>query len=50
MKENNVGKKDPRPINQLLDKQAREGRQAIGDVESRTIPKQPNSRNKRANK
>ena len=42
MKENlsNVGKKEQRQINQLLNKQAKEGRQAVRDVESRTVPKQ----------
>jgi len=36
----NAGKKEQRQINQLLDKQAKEGRQAAKDVEARTVPKQ----------
>jgi hypothetical protein len=42
MKENlsNVGKKEQRQINQLLNKQAKEGRQGVKDVEARTVPKQ----------
>jgi len=36
----NAGKKEQRQINQLLDKQAKEGRPAVRDVESRTIAKQ----------
>ncbi len=40
MKENlsNVGKKEQRQINQLLNKQAKEGRQGVKDVEARTVP------------
>ena len=42
VKENlsNVGKKEQRQINQLLNKQAKEGRQGVKDVEARTVPKQ----------
>jgi hypothetical protein len=42
MKENltNAGKKEQRQINQLLQKQAREGRETLKEVEARTVPKQ----------
>ena len=42
MKENltNVGKKEQRQINQLLNKQVKEGRETVKDVEARTVPKQ----------
>ena len=42
MKENltNAGKKEQRQINQLLQKQAREGRETEKEVEARTVPKQ----------
>ena len=42
MKENltNAGKKEQRQINQLLDKEAKEGRPARKEVEARTVPKQ----------
>ena len=42
MKENltNVGKKEQRQINQLLNKQAKEGRQGVQETEGRTVPKQ----------
>ena len=42
MKENlsNVGKKEQRQINQLLNKEAKEGRQGTKEVEARTVPKQ----------
>jgi len=42
MKENlsNAGKMEQRQINQLLDKQAKEGREGGREVEARTVPKQ----------
>jgi len=42
MKENltNAGKKEQRQINQLLNKEVKEGRQGVKDVEARTVPKQ----------
>ena len=42
MKENltNAGKKEQRQINQLLQKQAKEGRETLKEVDARTIPKQ----------
>jgi hypothetical protein len=42
MRENlsNVGKKEQRQINQLLDKEAKEGRTPVKEVEARTVPKQ----------
>jgi hypothetical protein len=35
-----VGKKEQRQINQLLQKQAKEGRETLREVEARTVPKQ----------
>jgi len=42
MRENlsNAGKKEQRQINQLLNKQAKEGREPVKEVEARTVPKQ----------
>ena len=42
MKENltNVGKKEQRQINQLLNKDVKEGRPRVKEVEARTVPKQ----------
>ena len=42
MRENlsNAGKKEQRQINQLLDKEVKEGRTPVKDVEARTVPKQ----------
>ena len=42
MKENltNAGKKEQRQINQLLNKEVKEGRPAVKDVEARTVPRQ----------
>jgi len=36
----NAGKKEQRQINQLLPKAVKEGREAVKDVEARTVPKQ----------
>ena len=36
----NAGKKEQRQINQLLNKEVKEGRQTIKEVEARTVPKQ----------
>lgn len=36
----NVGKKEQRQINQLLNKEAKEGRAGVREVEGRTVPKQ----------
>jgi hypothetical protein len=36
----NAGKKEQRQINQLLSKAAKEGREAVKDVEARTVPRQ----------
>jgi|GEM_PF-6101122 len=36
----NAGKKEQEQINQLLQKQAREGRETEKEVEARTVPKQ----------
>jgi hypothetical protein len=36
----NAGKKEQRQINQLLNKEVKEGRQTVKDVEGRTVPKQ----------
>lgn len=36
----NVGKKEQRQINQLLNKEAKEGRRGVKEVEARTVPKQ----------
>ena len=36
----NAGKKEQRQINQLLQKQAKEGRETLKEVDARTIPKQ----------
>jgi hypothetical protein len=36
----NAGKKEQRQINQLLTKEAKEGRQGAKEVEARTVPKQ----------
>jgi hypothetical protein len=36
----NAGKKEQRQINQLLDKQVKEGRPGLKEVEARTVPKQ----------
>ena len=44
----NIGKKEMRQINQLLDKAAKEGRQAVKDVEARTIPKQHKLRGRKS--
>ncbi len=45
MKENlsNVGKKEQRQINQLLDKQAKEGRQGVRDVKPALFPSNTDS-------
>jgi len=42
VKENltNAGKKEQRQIKQLLNKQAKEGREGVKEVEARTVPKQ----------
>lgn len=46
MRENltNAGKKEQRQINQLLDKQAKEGTQGRKDTEARTVPKSHRTR------
>lgn len=36
----NVGKKEQRQFNQVLDKEVKEGRQNVRDVEARTAPRQ----------
>ena len=36
----NAGKKEQRQINQLLNKEAKEGRRGVKEVEARTVPKQ----------
>jgi len=43
----NAGKKDERQINQLLQKQGKEGRQTLKEVEARTIPKQHSLRGRK---
>jgi hypothetical protein len=36
----NAGKKEQRQINQLLNKQVKEGRPTLREVEGRTVPRQ----------
>ena len=36
----NAGKKEQRQINQILDKQAKQGRQSNKEAAARTVPKQ----------
>ena len=36
----NAGKKEQRQINQLLNKETKEGRQGVKEIEARTVPKQ----------
>jgi hypothetical protein len=36
----NAGKKEQRQINQILDKEAKEGRQGAKEAEARTVPKE----------
>jgi len=36
----NDGKKEQRQINQILDKEAKEGREGVKEAEARTVPKQ----------
>jgi hypothetical protein len=38
----NAGKKEQRQINQIIDKEAKEGRQGAKEAEARTVPKQHN--------
>jgi hypothetical protein len=44
MRENltNAGKKEQRQINQLLNKEVKEGRERVKEVDARTVPKQHN--------
>jgi len=44
----NAGKKEQRQFNQILNKAVKEGREAVREVEARTVPRQHRLRGKKS--